>query len=100
MGTFDLIIRGGTIVDGKRNPRSVGDIGVKDGRVAAMGGRVGGSAKRVIDADGLIVAPGSSTCIHACGNRWTPGARSPAGTVSRRSCLTARFRLCPVRGFP
>jgi len=58
MQRFDLILRGGTIVDGRRNPRYVGDVAIKDGKVVAMGGTIGGSAKRTIDADGLIVAPG------------------------------------------
>ena len=58
MQTFDLVIRGGTIVDGKRNPRFSGDVAIKDGAVVSMGKRITGSAKRTIDADGLIVAPG------------------------------------------
>jgi N-acyl-D-aspartate/D-glutamate deacylase len=58
MQRFDLILRGGTIVDGRRNPRYVGDVAIEDGKVVAMGGTIGGSARRVIDADGLIVAPG------------------------------------------
>ena len=37
MQTFDLVIRGGTIVDGKRNPRFTGDVAIKDGTVVAMG---------------------------------------------------------------
>ena len=58
MQTFDLVIRGGTIVDGKRNARFTGDIAIKDGTVASMGKKITGSSKRTIDADGLIVAPG------------------------------------------
>jgi N-acyl-D-aspartate/D-glutamate deacylase len=58
MHTFDLIIRDGTIVDGRRAPRFVGDVAVKDGTVRILGGHVDGSAARVIDADGLVVAPG------------------------------------------
>ncbi len=57
MADFDLQIRGGTIVDGTRAPRFVGDLWIKDGRVAQIGGAAG-DAERVIDADGLIVAPG------------------------------------------
>jgi len=39
-------------------PRYRGDVWIKDGKVAQIGGRTTGSADRVIDADGLIVAPG------------------------------------------
>ena len=58
MAEFDLILRGGTIVDGSGAPRVRGDVGVRDGRVAAMGRLRPGDAARVIDAGGLVVAPG------------------------------------------
>jgi N-acyl-D-aspartate/D-glutamate deacylase len=58
MATFDIHIKGGTIVDGTRVPRYRGDVWIKDGKVAQLGGRAPGSADRVVDADGLIVAPG------------------------------------------
>src|SRR5262249_35689347 len=58
MRTFDLVIRGGTIVDGRRQPRYTGDVAVKDGKVVSLGGKANGSAERTIDADGLVVAPG------------------------------------------
>jgi len=54
---FDLVIRNGTVIDGSGQPRKVADVAVKDGRIAAVGPRLG-SAKREIDAGGLIVAPG------------------------------------------
>ncbi|MBL6750615.1 MAG: amidohydrolase family protein [Nevskia sp.] len=61
MADFDLIIHGGTIVDGQRTPRFAGDIGIKDGKVAAITG-AGGLSKKTADkninAQGLIVAPG------------------------------------------
>lgn len=55
---FDLVIRGGTIVDGTRFPRYVADIGVKDGRIGRIGRIPAGEARREIDAAGKIVAPG------------------------------------------
>ncbi|MBX9883396.1 MAG: amidohydrolase family protein, partial [Novosphingobium sp.] len=57
MPTYDLIIRGGTIVDGTGRPRFTGDLAVQGGLIAAVG-KVTGSAKREIDASGKVVAPG------------------------------------------
>ena len=58
MADFDIQIRGGTVVDGTRVPRYQADVWIKDGKIAQIGGRAPGFAKRVIDADGLVVAPG------------------------------------------
>src|ERR1700683_1993168 len=58
MANYDIHIKGGTVVDGTRAPRYRGDIWIRDGKVAQVGGRANGFAKKVIDADGLIVAPG------------------------------------------
>ncbi|PYJ86112.1 MAG: hypothetical protein DME22_06410 [Verrucomicrobia bacterium] len=54
---YDLIIRGGKIVDGSGNPWFYSDVAVKGDRIVALG-RVAGDAKRVIDAAGLVVSPG------------------------------------------
>src|SRR5438309_4598243 len=53
----DLIIRGGKIVDGTGNPWFYGDVAVKGDRIAAVGA-VKGDATHLIDATGLVVAPG------------------------------------------
>jgi N-acyl-D-amino-acid deacylase len=58
MAEYDTIIRGGTIVDGTGMPRFRGDIGIVGGRVAAIDGLRGSQARQVLDASGLIVAPG------------------------------------------
>jgi N-acyl-D-aspartate/D-glutamate deacylase len=54
---YDLWIRGGTLVDGTGAPGRPGDVAVRGGRVAALG-EVRGSAERVLDAGGCVVAPG------------------------------------------
>ncbi|HEY0862615.1 MAG TPA: D-alanyl-D-alanine carboxypeptidase/D-alanyl-D-alanine-endopeptidase [Lacunisphaera sp.] len=54
---YDVVIRHGRVVDGTGNPAFYADVAVKDGRIARVG-RVEGTAKREIDATGLIVAPG------------------------------------------
>src|SRR5215510_9501012 len=55
---FELLIRNGRIVDGTGNPSFVSGVGMRDGRVAAIGMLANASAARVIDANGLVVAPG------------------------------------------
>jgi N-acyl-D-amino-acid deacylase len=54
---LDLLIRGGTIVDGSGAARYRGDVGVRGGRIVEIG-RIRSAAERTIDADGLIVSPG------------------------------------------
>jgi len=54
---LDLLVRGGTIVDGSGAARFSGDVGIRDGRIVEVG-RVTGTARRTIDADGLVVSPG------------------------------------------
>jgi N-acyl-D-amino-acid deacylase len=53
----DIVIRGGLIHDGTGKPAFTGDVAISDGRIAAVGGKQG-PARRDIDADGLLVAPG------------------------------------------
>jgi N-acyl-D-aspartate/D-glutamate deacylase len=54
---FDVIVKGGLVVDGTGAPAFAGDVAVKDGRIAAVG-KVEGEARQVVDASGRVVAPG------------------------------------------
>lgn len=54
---LDLLVRNGTVVDGSGGARFRADVGINDGRIVAVG-RVVDKARRTIDADGLVVAPG------------------------------------------
>ncbi len=56
--SYDVLIRNGRILDGTGNPWFSGDVGVKNGRIAAVGKLSGATATRVIDATNLVVAPG------------------------------------------
>jgi N-acyl-D-amino-acid deacylase len=55
---YDVLLQGGRIVDGSGNPWYVADVGIRDGRVAAIGRLDAAAAARVLDARGLVVAPG------------------------------------------
>ena len=55
---FDLGILGGTVIDGLRTPRFRGDLGIKDGLITQIGSIEAGRCEDVVDASGLIVAPG------------------------------------------
>ena len=57
-GPFDLLVRGGRVLDGSGNPWFRADIGVRDGRIVAVGILDNASADRVIDATGRYVSPG------------------------------------------
>ena len=55
---FDLLIRGGTVYDGSGNPPRQADVAVRGDRIAAIGDLDSASAKQVLDARGMAVAPG------------------------------------------
>jgi N-acyl-D-aspartate/D-glutamate deacylase len=55
---FDLVIRNGHIIDGTGSPWYAADIGIRDGRIAALGDLASVPAKRTIDVHGMVVAPG------------------------------------------
>src|SRR6266550_9086276 len=55
---FEILIAGGDVVDGTGSPRSPLDVGIADGKLAAVDRIEGARARRVIDAQGKVVAPG------------------------------------------
>ena len=54
---YDLLVKNGTVIDGSGSPGYRADVGVVDGKIAAIG-RINESANQTIDADGHIVSPG------------------------------------------
>ena len=56
--SYDIIIQNGRVVDGTGNPWYLGDIGIRADRIVAVGKLRAGNARRVIDARGMVIAPG------------------------------------------
>jgi N-acyl-D-aspartate/D-glutamate deacylase len=77
---LDLVIRGGTVIDGTGAPRRTADVGVKDGRIAAVG-QIDEQAREVVDADGALVTPGFVDIhTHYDGQAtWDPQLRPSSG---------------------
>lgn len=57
-GPYDVLLRGGWIVDGSGNPRYAGDVAIAGDRIAAVGHLGGAAARETLDVSGLVVAPG------------------------------------------
>src|SRR6056297_3159261 len=71
---YDLVIRQGRIVDGTGAPWYIADIGIKDGKIAFIGRLDKNAGETVIDARGLVVAPGF---IDMMGQTATPMIENP-----------------------
>src|ERR1044072_6964268 len=70
---YDLLIKNGRIVDGSEMPSFMGDVAVKDGKIAEIG-KLSGTAKQTVDAGGQVVAPGfiDNHCHYDAQVTWDP----------------------------
>jgi N-acyl-D-amino-acid deacylase len=86
---YDLIIRGGQVIDGTGNPWFYADVAVKDGHIVAVGSLPAAKAARVIDATGKIVTPGFIDMhSHADGGLATPELRHSPNMVAQGITLS------------
>jgi len=99
MSDHDLVIRGGTVVDGTGAPARTADVAVLDGTIVEIG-RVDATADEVVDADGLLVTPGFVD-VHTHYDaqlHWDPTA-SPASWHGVTTLFTGNcgFTIAPAR---
>jgi len=100
MAEFDTIIKGGTIVDGTLLPPYKADLGIKEGKITKIGHLKSSAAKQVLDATGLIVAPGviDLHCHYDAPIHWDPscsiGSWHGVTSVTNGNC---GFGFAPVR---
>jgi N-acyl-D-amino-acid deacylase len=96
---YDLLIKNGRIIDGSGRPAYHGDVGVVRGKIAELG-KLDGPARRTIEADGRVVAPGfvDNHCHYDAQVLWDPlctfSCHHGATTVIIGNCSLA---LAPVR---
>jgi N-acyl-D-aspartate/D-glutamate deacylase len=96
---YDLLVKDGRIIDGSGRPAFHGDVAVAEGKIVELG-RLDGAARRVIEADGRVVAPGfvDNHCHYDAQVLWDPlctfSCYHGATTVIIGNCSLA---LAPVR---
>jgi N-acyl-D-aspartate/D-glutamate deacylase len=96
---YDLLVKNGRIIDGSGRPAFHGDVGVAKGKIVELG-RLDGPAKRTIEADGRVVAPGfvDNHCHYDAQVLWDPlctySCHHGATTVIIGNCSLA---LAPVK---
>lgn len=71
---YDILLRGGHLIDPKNDRDSIMDLAIKDGKVAAVGPSLSGLAEKTVDISGLYITPAWSTSTSTSTAASTPGS--------------------------
>ena len=88
---YDLILRGGTVVDGKRSQPYAADICIREGRIARIAPEGGEEAREVVDVSGLAVAPGFIAIVYHSLPRRTTHSNAVLHKIHPTNAKTARL---------
>lgn len=97
--TFDLVVKRGVILDGTGRPAFEGGVAIQNGRIAAVG-QIDGAARRMIDAEGQVIAPGfiDAHTHYDAQLLWDPTANpSTAHGITTVLLGNCGYTLAPVR---
>ena len=83
MPTYDLVIKGGTVIDGLRTPRYKADVGIVDGKVALIGRIDASEGRQVVDAEGVSLRAHSSRSACSRSRPSPPISAKPEATTSK-----------------
>src|SRR4051812_12310810 len=100
---FDVIIRGGEVIDGSGSPRRRADVGIEGGRITAIGQLADVEAAREIDASGKVVTPGFvDVHTHYDAQVFWDGALTPSPLHGVTTALAGNcgFSIAPLSGRP
>ena len=101
--TYDILLKGGHVIDGRNSIDAVRDVGIKDGKIAAVQANIPATqATKTIDVSGLYVTPGLIDIhVHVYtgeGESYSRGFRSvPPDGFTLRSCIDRRCRRRQLR---
>ncbi|MFM8554375.1 MAG: amidohydrolase family protein, partial [Acidimicrobiales bacterium] len=97
---FDLVIRGGTVVDGTGAPRRTADVAMNEGRIVSVAAGIAGRGREEIDASGRIVTPGFvDVHTHYDGQLTWDGELNPSAAHGVTTVITGNCGVgfAPVR---